>query len=317
MVPLVSIVTPTLKPAPIPAAVDGKRSFTGLFSDRVPSGRQHSDDGTGAILRSYDGRVRTIFAAREGPASAIHTGLTQAHGSIFAWLGADNVYEPAAVKSAVSLAQSIPAQTWFTAMRPGSMTWARSSAALSDHAVRPGSTCSSLFYQPAGILLPCAGISAMQFRSVARTLVRLRPVDSSGSGRAPLRVSAPDAGALPDAPRVPYARVSPPGFRSNHGSVAKTLRLRSAAVDLRLSLVPVRHGGDQFFEPLRFSPAVFAFSLLYGPAANRTHARRFLAEWIRTGARGVRQLSQLASGSAVNQATAPGRSPAESPEAAE
>jgi glycosyltransferase involved in cell wall biosynthesis len=316
LVPLVSIVTPTLN-----AARFLRQSMESVLSQDYSRIEylvvdSHSDDGTGAILRSYDGRVRTIFAAREGPASAIHTGLTQAHGSIFAWLGADNVYEPAAVKSAVSVLLEHPG----TDVVYGDASW------IDDRGAFIG-RYPTMPFAPAQLARHCfISQPASFFRAPAYRQCSFDPsLALSYDYDLWIRLAA-DGRRFEYLPRMLA--------RSRMHRECLTLACRRQVFEATMDLLRKHYGyvplpwifgylsyrcdgGDQFFEPLRFSPAVFAFSLLYGPAANRTHARRFLAEWIRTGARGVRQLSQLASGSAVNQATAPGRSPAESPEAAE
>jgi len=60
-----------------------------------------SKDGTVDILESYKGRLRYTSGPDAGCADAINHGFEACHGSIFAWLNADDTYLPGAISSAV------------------------------------------------------------------------------------------------------------------------------------------------------------------------------------------------------------------------
>jgi glycosyltransferase involved in cell wall biosynthesis len=61
-----------------------------------------STDGTLEILKKYEGRLRYQSAPDRGQADAINKGFANAHGSVFAYLNADDTYLPGAVGKAVS-----------------------------------------------------------------------------------------------------------------------------------------------------------------------------------------------------------------------
>jgi len=60
-----------------------------------------STDGTLEILKKYDGRLRYHSTPDRGQADAINKGFAKAHGSIFAFLNADDTYLPGAIGKAV------------------------------------------------------------------------------------------------------------------------------------------------------------------------------------------------------------------------
>jgi len=60
-----------------------------------------SRDGTAEILKKYENRLRYQSAPDRGQADAINKGFAIAHGSIFAYLNADDTYLPGAVGKAV------------------------------------------------------------------------------------------------------------------------------------------------------------------------------------------------------------------------
>jgi len=60
-----------------------------------------STDGSLEILQSYAGRLRYVTGKDKGPSDAAHRGFMQAHGEIFAWLNADDIYFPGAIRLGV------------------------------------------------------------------------------------------------------------------------------------------------------------------------------------------------------------------------
>jgi len=67
-----------------------------------------STDGTHEILASYGDRLKYFSELDKGPSDAVHKGFRHAHGEIFAWLGADDVYLPGAVRVGVEALMARP-----------------------------------------------------------------------------------------------------------------------------------------------------------------------------------------------------------------
>jgi glycosyltransferase involved in cell wall biosynthesis len=67
-----------------------------------------STDGTLELMSTYGDRLRFASSEDNGPADAIHQGFQAARGKIFAWLNADDVYLPGAVRTAVAYLQAHP-----------------------------------------------------------------------------------------------------------------------------------------------------------------------------------------------------------------
>src|SRR5689334_8134393 len=60
-----------------------------------------STDGTLKTLASYGDRLRYFSEPDKGPSDAVHKGFQHARGEIFAWIGADDIYLPGAVRTGV------------------------------------------------------------------------------------------------------------------------------------------------------------------------------------------------------------------------
>src|SRR6266498_1142727 len=99
--PLVTIVTPTFNAGRyLTEAIESVLSQDYLHIEYlVVDG--HSTDNSLRILKGYKARLRIIHAAARGPAGALATGFSQARGSVFGWLNADDRYGPGAVRRAV------------------------------------------------------------------------------------------------------------------------------------------------------------------------------------------------------------------------
>lgn len=67
-----------------------------------------STDGTSDILRRYEGRIEWKSQPDRGPSDAINKGWRLSSGEILAWLNADDVWAPAAVRKAVAYFQEHP-----------------------------------------------------------------------------------------------------------------------------------------------------------------------------------------------------------------
>ena len=67
-----------------------------------------STDGTLEILARYGDRVQHFSEPDKGPSDAVHKGFQHAHGEIFAWLGADDIYLPGAIRTGVEALMARP-----------------------------------------------------------------------------------------------------------------------------------------------------------------------------------------------------------------
>ena len=67
-----------------------------------------SVDDSIQILKSYGERIRWVSEPDSGPFDAINKGWEMASGSVLAWLNADDMYMPGAVRCAVSFLESHP-----------------------------------------------------------------------------------------------------------------------------------------------------------------------------------------------------------------
>ena len=100
--PLVSIVTPSLNMGSfIQDTIESvlSQNYPNIEYIVVDGG---STDNTLEILEQYSGRLRYITGKDNGASDAIQRGFLLSHGSIFAYLPADDTYYPGAVRSAVA-----------------------------------------------------------------------------------------------------------------------------------------------------------------------------------------------------------------------
>ena len=59
-------------------------------------------------MKSYGDRLQYFVEPDKGPSDAVHKGFQHARGDIFAWLGADDLYLPGAVRTAVDALAAHP-----------------------------------------------------------------------------------------------------------------------------------------------------------------------------------------------------------------
>jgi glycosyltransferase involved in cell wall biosynthesis len=99
--PLVSIVTPSLNQgAYIEEAIRSvlEQDYARIEHIVVDGG---STDGTVEILARY-AHLRWVSEPDDGQADAVNKGFRMAHGEIFGWLNADDLYLPGAVSTAIA-----------------------------------------------------------------------------------------------------------------------------------------------------------------------------------------------------------------------
>jgi glycosyltransferase involved in cell wall biosynthesis len=106
--PLVSVVTPSYNMAEfLPETIESvlSQDYRRVEYIVMDGG---SSDGTIDILKRYGDRLRYVSAPDGGAAEAINRGCRSCHGSIFAWLNADDTYLPGAISAAVRRFQAVP-----------------------------------------------------------------------------------------------------------------------------------------------------------------------------------------------------------------
>src|SRR6266536_1988125 len=106
--PLVSIVTPSYNMARyLPVTIESvlSQDYPAIEYIVVDGG---STDETREILDCYSGRLRYVVGKDKGPSDAAHHGFLEAKGEIFAWLNADDIYLPSAVRIGVEFLISHP-----------------------------------------------------------------------------------------------------------------------------------------------------------------------------------------------------------------
>ena len=99
--PLVSIVTPLYNMARhLPATIESvlSQDYPRIEYIVVDGG---STDGSLEILERHRDRLRWITGKDKGPSDAVYRGFLEARGEVFAWLNADDIYLPGAVRTGV------------------------------------------------------------------------------------------------------------------------------------------------------------------------------------------------------------------------
>ena len=303
--PLVTVVTPTLN-----SGCYLQKSVESVLRQDYPNIEylvvdSNSTDDTPDILRKYAGRLRTIKTSRLGPASGIHTGLLQARGSILAWLNADDIYEPDAVRAAVaSFQEHADADVVY-----GDACWIDED----DATIRPYPTIpfdASALERDCFICQPASFIRASAYREC--------PLDAS------LQVSFDyDLWIRLAIHGRHFQYLQKNLARSRMHRECLSLARRREVFEVSMGLlkqhygyIPLpwvfgylsyrRDGRDQFFKPLRYSPMVFAGSLAVGIAWNPTKALRMIREWTTTAGRGLKkELARLSTMLAVEPGIRP------------
>jgi len=286
--PLVSIVTPTYN-----AGRYLKESIESVLGQDYPHIEyllvdSYSTDDTETIVNKYDGRLRMIRGPRLGPAHAIHTGFTQARGSILGWLNADDKYAPDAVRSAVEHFLKHPG----TDVVYGDANWIDETGGV----IRRYPTIAfdaSVLARDCFISQPASFFRAAVYQECV--LDESLPV--SFDYDLWIRLAALDR-------RFRYIPQTLASSRMHREclTLARRRQVFEVTMDLlkrHYGYIPLswifgylsyrRDGRDQFFEPLRFSAAVFAASVSLGIAWNRNHPLRAICDSASTAGRGLRR----------------------------
>ena len=246
-----------------------------------------STDRTLEILRSYGDRLRYFSEPDKGPSDAVHKGFQHAHGEIFAWLGADDIYLPGAVRVAVEALKARPE----IGVIYGEGNW------IDEHG-EVISRYPTLPFDPKDLEWDCFICQPASFiRASAYRRCGLDP-DVNFSFDYDLWIRMAKQGI-----RFQMIPQYLAGSRMHQG--AKTLNERETVFQASMGLlqrhygyVPFswafgytafRHDGcDQFFEPVKYSLRNYLASLPVGLRLNPTKRARFLGDWMAAPFRAIR-----------------------------
>jgi glycosyltransferase involved in cell wall biosynthesis len=277
--PLVSIVTPSFN-------MEGylPRTIESVLSQDYPNIEYivmdgGSTDRTLEILKSYGNRLKYFSEPDKGPSDAVHKGFQRAHGDIFAWLGADDLYLPGAVRTGVEALMARPEID----VVYGEGNW------IDEHdaVIRRYPT---LPFNPKDLEWDCFICQPASFmRASAYRRCGLDP-DVNFSFDYDLWIRMAKAGI-----RFQMIPQYLAGSRMHQG--AKTINERRTVFDASMALLR-RHYGyiplswafgyaafrhdarDQFFEPMKYSLRNYLASLPVGLRLNPTKRARFLGDWL-------------------------------------
>jgi glycosyltransferase involved in cell wall biosynthesis len=247
-----------------------------------------STDGTQEILESYGDRLQHFSEPDKGPSDAVHKGFQHAHGDIFAWLGADDIYLPGAVRVGVEALMARPEID----VVYGEGYW------IDEH----GDVISrypTLPFDPRILERDCFICQpASFFRAAAYRRCGLDP-DVNMSFDYDLWIRMAKQGI-----RFQMIPEYLAGSRMHHG--AKTLNERDTVFQASIGLLQ-RHygyvpfswvfgytafrsdGRDQFFQPVKYSLGNSLASLPAGLRLNPSRRGQFLGDWLGAPLREMRR----------------------------
>jgi glycosyltransferase involved in cell wall biosynthesis len=276
--PLISIVTPTYNMGRFL-----EETIQSVLSQDYPNIEYivmdaGSTDGTLAILEKYRGRLEFHSGPDRGTADAINKGFARSHGSVFAYLNADDIYLPGAISTAMTALASEPE----TGVVYGDANWVdEQGRVLAPYPVQPFDA--ALLSQECFISQPAAFMLREAFELAGRTDPRLQYAYDYDLW---IRIAR----------LYPLRKIDAVLATSRMHQNNKTVGQRRAVLRETLKLleshygyVPFRpvhayasyllDGRDQFFEPLRPSILKYALSLLVGLRYNPGQPFRFTHEW--------------------------------------
>lgn len=278
MSPLVSIVTPSLN-----AAAYLEQAIESVLAQDYPRIEYlvvdgGSTDGTFEILRRYQGRLACLSQPDRGPAEAINRGFQLTRGEIFTWLSADDYYAPGAVAAAVAEFAAHPE----AAIVYGGAEW------VDEYGCRIGDYPTAPF--------DARRLATECFIAQPAAFLRREAFQAAGGLDARWPHTFDYDLWIRLAQRFPFTYVPRRLAASRmHGrSISLGARRRVLEENIRLLC---HHFGyapfcwvyalcahwldrrDQFFQPLRASPAAYALSLPVGLSYNRHHPGRYFREW--------------------------------------
>ncbi len=279
MAALVSIVTPTFNMGRyLPEAIESVLSQDYTSVEYIVADGA-STDSTPAILASYGSRLRWFSGKDNGPSDAAHRAFAQARGDIFAWLNADDSYLPGAIRTAVSYLAAHPEID----VVYGEGYWiAEDGARISRYPTLAWDA--RVLERDCFICQPAAFFRASAYRKCGLDPEINRSFDYD------LWIRMAKAG-------IRFAAIPEYLANSRMHAGAKTIYEREhvfqASMDLLLrhyGYIPMpwifgyaawrRDDRDQFFEPLRLTPATYLAALPLGLRMNPRRRLRFFSEWL-------------------------------------
>lgn len=277
--PLVSIVTPCLN-----AARFLEKTIQSVLAQDYPRIEYivmdgGSTDRTLEILERYRGRLDYESAPDQGPTDAVNRGFARSHGPIFAWINADDEYLSGAVSTAVRhLLEHPEADVVY-----GEGIWTDQNGAELSRYPTVTPYRADMFQQECGICQPAAFMRREAFAAAGQ----LNPKRNFCFDY-DLWVRMARHHEFLAVPEVLAAS----RMHAENGTLAQRRRVFQDNIDLlreEYAYVPVnwvygylsflRDGRDQYFEPLRHSPAVYLASLPVGTVYNYRHPWRYWKEW--------------------------------------
>jgi glycosyltransferase involved in cell wall biosynthesis len=111
--PLFSIVTPSFNQAEfLSLTIESALAQASAVSIEYEVRDNESTDATSEVLSEYSARIRVRREPDAGQADAINKGWQASSGAWLAWLNADDLYEPGALKMVADAVQRNPAARW-------------------------------------------------------------------------------------------------------------------------------------------------------------------------------------------------------------
>ena len=238
-----------------------------------------STDGTLEILKGYGDRLQYFSEPDKGPSDAVHKGFQRARGEILAWLGADDIYLPGAIRAGVEALMARPEID----VVYGEGNWIdENDAVIKRYPTLP--------FDPKDLEWDCFICQPASFiRASAYRRCGLDP-EVNFSFDYDLWIRMAKAGI-----RFQMIPQYLAGSRMHQG--AKTIHERERVFTASMALLQ-RHYGyipfswafgyaaflrdsrDQFFQPVKYSLRNYLASLPVGLQLNPTQRVRFLGDWM-------------------------------------
>ena len=277
--PLVSIVTPCLNAGRfIQATIESvlSQDYTRVEYIVMDGG---SSDGTLEILERYSGRLRYFSGPDAGVADAVNRGFLKTHGSIFAWLSADDVYYPGAIASAVAqLSLHADASAIY-----GEATWVDEQDMPLERYPTGTPYRREMLERECSICQPACFMRREAFEAAGMLDARLRFAFDYDLwirlSRSHRLTAVEDLLAMS---RMHSGNLTLGRRRGVLEEAIRTLRRHFGYIPVNWIydyLSFLRDGRDQFFAPLQSSPMVFLGSFFVGSYYNRRSLRRYWREW--------------------------------------
>lgn len=277
--PLVSVVTPCLNAARfIEKTIESVlgQDYAPLEYIVMDGG---SSDGTLEILDRYRDRLQYFSRVDAGAADAVNRGFLASRGSVFAWLSADDVYAPGAIRAAVAHLRSHPE----AAAIYGEAMWIDEQGSPIRRYPTVAPFQKQMLANDCGICQPACFLRREAFEAAGMLDASLRFAFDYDLW---IRLSrSRGLAAVPNLLAMSRMYASNITLGRRRMGFQETIRIVREHFDyVPFSLVYcylsfLRDGRDQFFQPLRPSPVVFLASFFAGSYYNRRHLWRYWREW--------------------------------------